>query len=73
MYVKVKVTANAKKEVFEIISKDYFKISVREKALQNMANNRIKIILLDHFNLIKGKVRLISGHHSQNKIYAVDK
>jgi len=72
MYVKVKVTPDAKKEKLEQKQKDLFEISVREKAKQNMANNRVVELLARHFGIIKGSVRIISGHHSPSKIISVD-
>ncbi len=72
MYIKIRVTAGAKKEIFEKISKDHFKISVKEKAERNMANNRVRELLASHFSMPIGKIRLISGHHSPGKIFSVD-
>ena len=72
MYVKVKVTPNAKREVLSKISDDTFAISVREKALRNMANSRVREVLATHLKIPVGKVRLISGHRSRSKIFSVD-
>lgn len=72
MYIKVRVVAGAKKEKFEQVSKDHFKISVKEKAERNMANDRLRELLSEHFSIGKGKIRLISGHHSPSKIFSVD-
>lgn len=71
MYIKVKVTVNAKKETFEKINQDTFKISVKQKAERNMANNRIKEILSENLNLPLSKFRLISGHTSPSKIFSI--
>jgi len=73
MYIKIKVTADAKKEKFEQKSEDLFEIAVKEKAKQNMANERAREIVARHFGIIKGKVRIISGHRSPSKIISVDK
>ena len=73
MYIKIKVTADAKKEKFEQKSEDLFEIAVKEKAKQNMANERVREIVARHFGIIKGKVRIISGHRSPSKIISVDK
>ncbi len=72
MYVKIRALAGAKKELLEKISTDHFKISVREKAKQNMANVRIRELVANHFSLPIGKIRIISGHHSPSKIVSVD-
>ena len=73
MYIKIKVTADAKKEKFEQKSEDLFEIAVKEKAKQNMANERAREIVARHFGIIKGKLRIISGHRSPSKIISVDK
>ncbi|PIT96669.1 hypothetical protein COT82_01900 [Candidatus Campbellbacteria bacterium CG10_big_fil_rev_8_21_14_0_10_35_52] len=72
MYIKIKVTPNAKKEKFERKQEDFFEIAVKEKAKQNMANERAREIIARHFGIIKGKVRIISGHRSPSKIISVD-
>ncbi len=72
MYIKVRVIADAKKEKVERVSKDHFKISVREKAERNMANTRIRELLALNFGISTAKVRIISGHHSPSKILSVD-
>ncbi len=71
MYIKVKVQAGSKTESFEKIIGDSFKIKVKEKAERNLANVRVKYLLARHFNLPENKIRLISGHHSPNKIFSV--
>ena len=73
MYIKVKVTPDAKSEKLKQKSEDLFEISVREKAKQNMANERVRELLARHYGIIKGKVRIISGHRSPSKIISIDK
>ena len=72
MYIKVKVSPDAKKEVFEQISSEQFKISVKEPAKMNMANRRVTELISRHFHVLRGKARIISGHHSSNKILNVE-
>lgn len=74
MYIKVKVTPNAKKESFvpEEGKENRFLASVREKAERNMANTRVREIVAKHFGIPIGKTRLISGHHSRTKMFSVD-
>jgi uncharacterized protein YggU (UPF0235/DUF167 family) len=71
MYIKVKVTPNARKESFEKIKEDSYKIVVREKAEMNMANRRVIEMLAENLNLPTNKIRLISGHHSPSKIFSI--
>lgn len=72
MYIKVKVSPNAKKEKFERKSEELFEISVKEKAKQNMANERTREIIAEHFGIIKGKVRIISGYRHPSKLLSVN-
>lgn len=71
MFIKVKVIAGAKKETFEKVKSDTFKISVKEKAERNMANNRVKEILVNELAIPLNKIRLISGHTSPSKIFSI--
>ncbi|MBI5140522.1 MAG: DUF167 domain-containing protein [Candidatus Vogelbacteria bacterium] len=71
MYIKIRATAGARKEFIEKVSEDTFKISVRDKAERNMANERIRELLARYFILPPVKIRLVSGHHSQSKIFDV--
>jgi uncharacterized protein (TIGR00251 family) len=69
MYIKVRVTAGAKEEVFEKKSKDHFDIKVKEKAQKNMANKRIIEIISKHFST--NNVKIINGHHSPSKLLSI--
>lgn len=73
MYIRVKVIAGAKKEKFEQNGDELFEISVKEPAKQNMANRRIQELIARHFGIIKGKVKIISGHRSPSKIISINK
>jgi uncharacterized protein YggU (UPF0235/DUF167 family) len=72
MYIKVKVIPDAKKEKFEQRSEELFEISVKEKAKQNMANKRIQELVARHFGIMKGDVKIISGHRSPSKIISIN-
>lgn len=72
MYIRVKVFAGSKKELFKQINEDHFEVSVKQKAERNLANNRVLELFSSHFNLSKGKVRIVNGHHSPTKLLVVD-
>ncbi len=72
MYIKVKVTAGAKKETIEKLSDDHYKISVKQRAERNMANDRVIEILSGIFNLNTKQIRIINGHHSPSKMFSID-
>jgi uncharacterized protein YggU (UPF0235/DUF167 family) len=72
MYIKIKVTAGARKEKLIQISEDHFEISVREKAERNRANARVREMIAEFFSVPIGKTKIISGAHSPGKIFNVD-
>jgi len=72
MYIKVKVTPNAKKESFVRENESHFTVSVREEAKQNLANTRVRELVAAHFGASVSAVRIISGHHSPGKLLRVD-
>lgn len=73
MYIKVKVTAGAKKEKIIEKTSDHFNISVKEPAERNLANKRVIELLRDYYKVYNGDVRIVSGHHSPSKIISLDK
>ena len=71
MYIKVKVTAGAKKEKVTRVSENTFEISVKEKAERNMANTRIRGILAEQYGKTVGKVKIVKGHRSAKKLFEI--
>jgi uncharacterized protein YggU (UPF0235/DUF167 family) len=71
MYIKVKVSTEAKREKIIKKSKDHFDISVKESAERNLANKRVLELVRDYFKVYNGSVRIVSGHHSPSKIISV--
>lgn len=71
MYVKVKVTPDAKREAIFKENNTLFRINVREPAERNLANRRVREMLASHFGLKPGAVRLTAGHRSESKIFDV--
>jgi len=71
MYLKVKVTTEAKKESFKKKNENMFEISVKEKPERNTANKRVVDLLAEHLKTPKSKIRIISGHHRPNKLFSV--
>lgn len=71
MYIRVKVTASAKKETLTVKSKDHLVVTVKEPAKQNLANKRIVELVANHFNLLPRSVRIISGHTNPSKILSI--
>ena len=71
MYIKVKIIAGAKKEIINKVSIDHYNISLKEKAENNNANNRLLEIM--HLEYKESIIKIISGHHSPSKILSIEK
>lgn len=71
MYIRVRVAAGAKNEVFVKKTKDSFLVSVKDPAEQNLANKRVLELVGEHFGVSPRSIRIISGHHSPGKILSV--
>lgn len=71
MYIRVRVTASARKERIVREDADTFYISVREPAERNLANHRIAEILACELSVPLSSIRLLTGHHSSSKMYSV--
>ncbi len=71
MYIKVFVTPDAKREKIEEKGETLL-ISVREPALQNRANDRVREMLAERFGKPFGKVRILTGHRSRAKMVSIN-
>lgn len=71
MYIRVRVSAGAKKESFRKLSEDTFLIAVKEPAEQNRANDRVLNLVATHFGIPTKQIRIISGHHSPGKLLSL--
>ena len=71
MYIKVKVSAGAKKESFLKTAEDHCEVSVKEPAERGLANKRVVELVRKHFHVYNKDVRIISGHQSPSKIISI--
>ena len=71
MYIRVNATPGAKKETVTKTSPDRYTISVREPAERNLANGRIREVLAKELGVPPAKIKIISGHRSPHKIFAI--
>lgn len=71
MYIKVKVIPSASREKIEKKQDDRYVISVKEPAERNLANNKLKEILAQIYNVPNSSIRIVSGHHSPSKIFSI--
>jgi uncharacterized protein YggU (UPF0235/DUF167 family) len=67
-FIKIKVTAGAKKEGVEEVGENSYAVRVRVKAERNQANIRALELLNSHLGLRPNSIRLISGHHHPHKL-----
>jgi len=73
VHIKVTVTPGAKKEHVKEISPGIFTLSVKVKAERNMANQRVRELLAEHFSVPVKKIRMIRGHRSNKKLISIEK
>lgn len=71
MYIRVKVIAGAKHESLEKLKEGEYKVSVREPAERNLANERIIEIVAHECGVSIKKVRILHGHHSPSKLLSI--
>lgn len=71
MYLKVIAYPSAKKEAILKKKENCFEVRVKEPAERNLANDRIREVLAETFQIEPKVVKLISGHHSNRKIFSL--
>lgn len=71
MYIRVNAVPGSKKESVTKLAPDRYEIRVKERAEQNMANNRIMTVLAGELGVREASLRLISGHRGPHKIFSV--
>lgn len=70
MYLKVFVTPSAKREAIEEVG-DALTIAVREPAMGNRANDRVRELVALREGVPLGKVRILTGHRSRVKMISI--
>ncbi len=74
MKISVQAKPNSKEERVEkvlIDDQEIYRISVKEPPIQGRANAAIIKLLADYFKVPLGKVRIVSGHTSRQKIIEI--
>ena len=69
-HIFVRAYPAAKSEHVELRN-DKLYIYVREPASQGLANRRVGQLVADYYGVEAKKLRIISGHTTQNKIFTV--
>lgn len=69
--ISVRVTAGARKELFEKTGESEFVISVKDPAERNEANDRVRVLLARHFRVPVSSVRFVSGMRAKKKVFSI--
>ncbi len=69
-YIRVKVTAGARKESLEE-KRSVLHISVKEKAEENKANARVFYLVARHLGLATKRLQVHTGHHRPSKMLVI--
>lgn len=73
MYIRVRVKAGSRKETIKKMSAVEYYMTVKEPAERNLANKRVRELLAGAEGARLEDIRIITGHHSPTKIFAVEK
>ena len=71
MKIYIKAKPNAREEIVEKIDDENFIVSVKEPPVQGKANEAIKKALAEYLGVAVGRVRIVSGYTSRNKIIEI--
>lgn len=69
--IKVRVTANASRNYIEEAPFDTLRIGVTSPSEAHRANEHVRELLADHFNVPVKQVVIIKGTHSPSKIVRI--
>ncbi len=71
MIVKVIVTPNARKEKIEKTGEHLWRISIKEPAIHNQANTRMREIMALQYGVPITNIFMVTGHRSRSKMIRV--
>lgn len=71
MNVKVIITADARKEKIKKVGEHTWQISVKEPAVHNLANTRMREIIAFQYKVPVTHIFIMTGHHSRSKMIRV--
>lgn len=72
MFIRIYATPDAKREELTKESEEAWRISVREPAQGNLANDRIRALVAREFGVSSASVRILTGHRARSKLISVD-
>ena len=71
MRISVRVTPNARKELFLQRDVHAFTAAVRERPERSEANHRVQTLVARHFNVPLTSVRFLTGMRAKTKMFEV--
>jgi uncharacterized protein YggU (UPF0235/DUF167 family) len=71
MFVKVHVYAGMRHESIKKIKDHTYQIVTKSPAKRNVANQKTKEIIAQEYGVVPDAVRIVLGHHSQQKLLEV--
>jgi len=72
MFIRVRVTPNAREASVTRVSESVFEVRVDEKALHGRANRRLLEVMAKHLGVPKSKISIVRGAKSRDKIIELD-
>lgn len=72
MLVRVKAYPGSRKECVEKTEEHAYSMYVREPAVRNMANTRIRALVAQQYHVSISQVRMHSGARSRSKTFVVE-
>jgi uncharacterized protein len=71
MKVEVKVKANARRNVVEVLANGTLKVSVAAPALEGKANEHMIDLLASHYGVPKSHIEILRGARSSRKLIQI--
>jgi len=71
MFIKVKAFPQSREQKIIEKEENFFEIYVREKPIQNQANQAVLKVLAEYFNIPKDNIKLVKGFQERNKIFLI--
>jgi uncharacterized protein (TIGR00251 family) len=68
MLIHVKIKPDSKEDKIVEKNEMSFIVYVKEPAEDNKANRRLIELMAEKFNIVKSKVKIVTGHHAPSKI-----
>ena len=70
--ISVTVKPNSKKEGYEVLSDGTLKLSIRERPVENAANEAVVEKISEIYGIPRSRIRIKSGLKSRNKIVLIE-